>query len=133
MKLDDILTEEQLNELDWRKGIATAAIGAASLGSGSSIASTPTTPTTQTTATAPTTAHEPAPEIRAYLDKLMKQPLSGQQAVRAIQTLNSPELTKAVTDIARKKPTGDVRLELAQAIEQHYQQDLSKINQMSFK
>ena len=33
MRVDEILTEEQLNELNWRKGLATAALGAAALGS----------------------------------------------------------------------------------------------------
>ena len=33
MRVNEILTEEQLNELNWRKGLATAALGAAALGS----------------------------------------------------------------------------------------------------
>lgn len=33
MRVDEILTEEQLTELNWRKGLATAALGAAALGS----------------------------------------------------------------------------------------------------
>ena len=33
MRANEILTEEQLNELNWRKGLATAALGAAALGS----------------------------------------------------------------------------------------------------
>jgi hypothetical protein len=33
MRVNEILTEEQVNELNWRKGLATAALGAAALGS----------------------------------------------------------------------------------------------------
>jgi len=33
MRVNEILTEEQLDELNWRKGLATAALGAAALGS----------------------------------------------------------------------------------------------------
>jgi len=33
MRVNEILTEEQLNEINWRKGLATAALGAAALGS----------------------------------------------------------------------------------------------------
>jgi hypothetical protein len=33
MRVTEILTEEQLDELNWRKGLATAALGAAALGS----------------------------------------------------------------------------------------------------
>lgn len=33
MRINEILTEEELNELNWRKGLATAALGAAALGS----------------------------------------------------------------------------------------------------
>jgi hypothetical protein len=33
MRINEILTEEQLNEINWRKGLATAALGAAALGS----------------------------------------------------------------------------------------------------
>ena len=33
MRINEILTEEELTELNWRKGLATAALGAAALGS----------------------------------------------------------------------------------------------------
>ena len=33
MRINEILAEEELNELNWRKGLATAALGAAALGS----------------------------------------------------------------------------------------------------
>jgi hypothetical protein len=33
MKINEILTEEELTEINWRKGLATAALGAAALGS----------------------------------------------------------------------------------------------------
>ena len=33
MRINEILTEEELTEINWRKGLATAALGAAALGS----------------------------------------------------------------------------------------------------
>ncbi len=33
MRINEIITEEELNEINWRKGLATAALGAAALGS----------------------------------------------------------------------------------------------------
>lgn len=33
MKINELLTEDQLDEINWRKGLATAALGAAALGS----------------------------------------------------------------------------------------------------
>ena len=119
MRLKDIVTEQQLKEMDRRgflKGVAaTAAAGAV----GSSMAQQDDP--------------QPDPQIKAYLDRIMQKPILGRQAVQAVAPLKSPELTKAMTDIARQNPNGDVRLDIAHAVEQLYQQDLAKINQMSFK
>lgn len=76
---------------------------------------------------------QPDAQIMDYLNKIMQQPMIGQQAVKAMEPLGSPEITKVVADLVAKNPTQDIRLELVQALEQIYQQDQSKVNQMSFK
>lgn len=76
---------------------------------------------------------QPDPKIMDYLSKILQQPMMDQQAVNAVEPLASPEITKIVSDLVAKNPGQDIRLELAQALDQMYQQNVSAINQMSFK